>query len=365
MKKKIFISVFMILVSVAMITAATMAWFTDSANAGKAEFTAGTVKIEAGRIIDVGDSESGTKLGTFLPDKVVEADQEKDIDGEYVLPERSNPDVVLNHSDDFFSLGFGGTLIVEFEHGIYEPEIVIVTEVTGGNYPEELADVYVSATGDSWDNIGTATNDGSGTYKISSLNINGNIPYVKYVKIEDATKPEEFDPRPAGNPPDGFDLKTIEITGYYAEEDNWNPGDCDTRMYFVENTGTKSINLRGKFVGEWYEFNGTNWVKWLKGNEKDVVTISLADGEDTDWKKEGDYFYFMDPIPGTYSEENADDRTVELKVKVCLAGEDTDNDYQGKRYIISTVFEAIQASNDAPHLAEGWKLDENFYKTND
>ena len=53
MKKKIFISVFMILVSVAMITAATMAWFTDSANAGKAEFTAGTVKIEAGRIIDV------------------------------------------------------------------------------------------------------------------------------------------------------------------------------------------------------------------------------------------------------------------------------------------------------------------------
>ena len=102
-----------------------------------------------------------------------------------------------------------------------------------------------------------------------------------------------------------------------------------------------------------------------KRNEKDVVTISLADGEDTDWKKEGDYFYFMDPIPGTYSEENADDRTVELKVKVCLAGEDTDNDYQGKRYIISTVFEAIQASNDAPHLAEGWKLDENFYKTND
>ena len=86
---------------------------------------------------------------------------------------------------------------------------------------------------------------------------------MKYVKIEDATKPEEFDPRPAGNPPDGFDLKTIEITGYYAKR-QLEPGDCDTRMYFVENTGTKSINLRGKFVGEWYEFNGTNWVKWLK-----------------------------------------------------------------------------------------------------
>ena len=85
MKKKIFISVFMILVSVAMITAATMAWFTDSANAGKPNLPQGLQRLSR-KNNRFSDSESGTKYGTFLPDKVVEADQEKDID-ENVLPE--------------------------------------------------------------------------------------------------------------------------------------------------------------------------------------------------------------------------------------------------------------------------------------
>lgn len=46
MKKKMLLILLAVAVSVSMIAAATMAWFTDEATAGNAEFTAGTVDIE-------------------------------------------------------------------------------------------------------------------------------------------------------------------------------------------------------------------------------------------------------------------------------------------------------------------------------
>jgi len=364
-KKRIIVSVFTIVVAAAVIAGGTMAWFTDKTEPTETVFTAGTVTIEAGRKIDINDSNSYEKYGTFFPDKVIFWKQGKDINGTPVLSGRSEPDVVLDNSDEFCSLGFDGELIVKFEHGIYEPEIVIVTEVTtDSSYPPESADVYVSATGeeDDWKRVGTANNGSKPEYTINELNILG-VPYVKYVMIKDVTEKEQYNPRPSGNPPDGFDVKSIQVKGYYTEEDNWNPGDCNTRIFTIENTGTKGIYLRGKLTGNWYQLDGEEWVEWLDGGEN-IVTISLADKDDTDWEEEDGYFYYMKSIPGTYSEQDPENRTVELKVKVCLAKE-TGNDYQGKRYIVNATFEAIQSSNNAPYLAEGWELEEDFYKTND
>ena len=367
MKKKIIVPIFIIIITAAMIAGGTMSWFTGSDEVDDAVFTAGTVTIEAGRKIDINDSNSYEKYGTFFPDKVIFWEQGKNIDEDNIDPDlgRSNPDVVLSDSDEFCSLGFGGELIVKFEHGIYEPEIVIVTEVTtDSSYPPESADVYVSATGeeDDWKRVGTANNGSKPEYTINELNKLG-VPYVKYVMIKDVTCVDQYGQRPSGNPPDGFDVKSIQVKGYYTEEDNWNPGDCNTRIFTIENTGTKGIYLRGKLTGNWYQLDGEEWVEWLDGGEN-IVTISLADKDDTDWEEEDGYFYYMNPIPGTYSGHNPENRTVELKVKVCLARE-TGNDYQGKRYIVNATFEAIQSSNNAPYLAEGWELEEDFYETND
>ena len=48
MKKKLVMGAFVLIISIAMVAAATMAWFTDFAESGEATFQAGTVSIEAG-----------------------------------------------------------------------------------------------------------------------------------------------------------------------------------------------------------------------------------------------------------------------------------------------------------------------------
>ena len=69
MKRRIVISVFTIIISVAVIAGGTMAWFTHSEDGGKTAFTAGTVSIEAGRIIDIEDSDSYKNILPFLQTK--------------------------------------------------------------------------------------------------------------------------------------------------------------------------------------------------------------------------------------------------------------------------------------------------------
>lgn len=352
MKRRIVISVFTIIISVAVIAGGTMAWFTHSEDGGKTAFTAGTVSIEAGRIIDIEDSDSYKKYSTFSPDKVIDVSQGKNRRGGSVAKDRSYSDVVLDDSSDaFFSLGFGGYIIVEFESPVYAPEIVIVTEITQGAYPTESAEVYVSTSlEDDWKYVGTATNEGrKGNEKENKFDITG-IPYVKYVKVVDVTEKDKFD---ENSDADGFDVKSIQVKGYYAEEDNWNPGDKNLRIFEITNTGTKAIHLRGKFTGSWYEYDedAEEWVI-VDNLNANVVSFELHEDEHG-WEKEGGWFYYKYTIPGTYP--NNEPSSVNLKINVCLDGEKTNDDYQGKRYILNGSFEAIQASNGASK-AKGWKI---------
>jgi predicted ribosomally synthesized peptide with SipW-like signal peptide len=374
LKKKILTSIFVILVCVAMISAATMAWFTDLDTAGEATFTAGTVSIEAGRKIAVNGEAEGTENiveGEFYPARVTDSHQGPAgiNQNKQVRTERSNEEAVLTleigqNESNFYSLGFGGWIIMEFDHSVYSPELVIVVEDTwGGSYPLETADIFVSKNGEdnSWVYAGKANNRNlqqnqtNTEFRISIDNI---LPYVKYVKVVDTTNVNDF-VQYSGNTVDGFDLNTVRIKGVTAEEDIWNPGDCDERVYTIVNKGSKSIKLRGLITGRWHEFDedSNGWIPWTPNPDKGVVTISAVDNS-SGWVKNGDYFYFEPDIPGTYGGTLKEARTVDLKVKVCLDGENSDNQYQGKRYIVTAAFEAIQASNGAAE-SNGWYIQPN------
>ena len=358
MVKKLYLGVFVLIVTASMLAAGTMAWFTSSANAPAATFTAGTVSIAANQSFSFQDDE--WLAGDILPKMVVSKSQGLRKDGLAILQNRSNPSSVLAKGGEFFSLGFTGHVTVEFYEKIVPGDtIAVVVEVTGGSYPLEKAEVFVSMDNQNWFPIGEVSNaTGGGYYKTSSILVpellDGQpfpISYARYIKLEDRTDSTlvEF-PGDA----DGFDVDAIYVQGAYRSATmNWNPGDRSPVSYTVVNTGSKSVHLRATFSGNWYQYNETtySWIPWTPVPDKGVVTFNLPAG--SGWVEYGGKFYYDGTVAGTYGAPTT--TSVPLPIIVCLAGEDTDNEYQGKRFVLNAQFEAIQSSNGAA-AAQGWSF---------
>ncbi|MEM2335988.1 MAG: PKD domain-containing protein [Candidatus Bathyarchaeia archaeon] len=180
-------------------------------------------------------------------------------DGTPVLPERSNPNNALGEPDDlFFSLGFGGWIIVGFPYPIANRagDDVLVIETTWGTYPLEKADVYVSRDGTEWVYAGTVDNKGNKEVPIPT-----GLTWVNYVKIVDTTDPTPFEPTA-----DGFDVNAVgafyaltevylEITVTVGGTTQPNPG---TYIYsFGTNVSVSAIPGSGYYFDHW-ELDGVN-----------------------------------------------------------------------------------------------------------
>lgn len=75
-----------------------------------------------------------------------------------------------------------------------------------------------------------------------------------------------------------------------------------------------------------------------------------------DWELGPDgYWYYQYPIEGTFSGAPASERRVCLTVTITLDGPSTGNEYQGAQYLFSTFFEAIQSSQGASLTEWSWE----------
>ncbi len=143
-----------------------------------------------------------------------------------------------------------------------------------------------------------------------------------------------------------YDLTvTLEKVDNGVNPDNWNPGDCSQRIYTVENTGTECFKIRTKISTQWYEWqqdpmgsethNGQkgNWVEWTPDPDLDVVSITTCKNQ-KDWIKavDGHWYYTRngkEPIILLSGHKAV------MCLDVCLDGPKTDNQYQGKRFVIN------------------------------
>lgn len=116
---------------------------------------------------------------------------------------RSNPADALGASDGaFVSLGYGGELTVGFAQNMSGNLLLAVQEVTGGPYPLETADVYVSTSAAGpWTLVGEATNEEGLGDGITSLAVN---TCYQYVRIIDTTDGDLHDATS-----DGFDIDSF------------------------------------------------------------------------------------------------------------------------------------------------------------
>jgi hypothetical protein len=134
-------------------------------------------------------------------------------DGTPVREARSDPEQGLvfetgRDESNFFSLGFGGWLIAEFDCDIMNGEgnDVKIIEDTWGSYPLEKAEIYASQDGTNWVYLGEADNTNKqDIHTISEFDL-GDLEWARYIKVVDTS-----DPAVHNNNADGYDLNAIEV----------------------------------------------------------------------------------------------------------------------------------------------------------
>lgn len=99
----------------------------------------------------------------------------------------------------FFSLGFGGTITLQFNNPVMGG--VVVVESTNPGYPSEEAQVEVSSDNATWTNLGSVTQTGELSQGESSV-------CVRYVRITDISSPDNF----VDDTADGYDVDGVRIT---------------------------------------------------------------------------------------------------------------------------------------------------------
>jgi hypothetical protein len=99
----------------------------------------------------------------------------------------------------FVSLGFGGSLTLQFDNGISNG--VFVVESTNPDYPVEHAQVDLSADGSTWFSAGSVDQTGSVTQP-------DNLACAQYVRITDTSNSADFSEDTA----DAYDVDGVQAT---------------------------------------------------------------------------------------------------------------------------------------------------------
>ncbi len=122
-------------------------------------------------------------------------------DGSNVPATRSNPNSAVGPAENntvegnFFSLGFGGNIVLKFDNPISNG--VVVVEATNPGYPTEKAKVELSADGVTWLNAGTVSEDGA-------VLMPERLSCAKYARLTDVSNKADFP-----NDADGYDVDGV------------------------------------------------------------------------------------------------------------------------------------------------------------
>lgn len=141
--------------------------------------------------------------------------------------------------------------------------------------------------------------------------------------------------------------------------ENLNPGDCAKLCWDIVNTGTKRAEIRVKINSGWEKLSDGEWVPYnpeedglLPGDYEGRAAFLFPKGDNwivyEDKEDGGLWLYYVNgPLAGTY-DNDGEGESVKLCLVVGFDGPNMDNRYQGKRFKISGVVQAVQTTNGAP-----------------
>lgn len=204
----------------------------------------GTIYVGAHAVVALLDVTEAPFYGT----EIVDYWQGPKKDGNPVREARSDPENGLYYEtgrdeSNFFSLGFEGWIILEFDCPIPNGEgddIRVIEDTWGGGYPLETADVYASQDGTNWFYLGEADNTDLDIIHTVSFFDLGDLEWAKYIKVVDTTNPA-----PHNNAADGYDLNAVE-----ALHDCVKVVDMETAWGFTTENGI--------------DFGGSSWAMYFE-----------------------------------------------------------------------------------------------------
>jgi hypothetical protein len=139
-------------------------------------------------------------------DSVVSTSQGLMKDGGAVPAIRSNGASMLGVAENdtvegnFYSLGFGGNIVLGFDNGISSGAMVV--EATNPGYPGEHANVEMSEDGTTWVMAGSITQDGT-------VDIPDQLTCARFIRVTDTSNTADFSDDTA----DGFDVDGVQAQG--------------------------------------------------------------------------------------------------------------------------------------------------------
>jgi hypothetical protein len=122
-----------------------------------------------------------------------------------VNPSRSDPSSTLGPAENtdldgtFFSLGFGGSITLKFDNKLSAGAIIVESTRDPNNYPNETAQVEISADGSTWYTAGQVDRDGQ-------VGMPNEITCAQYVRITDTSNPADYPDDEA----DGYDVDGVQ-----------------------------------------------------------------------------------------------------------------------------------------------------------
>ncbi len=145
--------------------------------------------------------------GEEWADTVIDSNQGLRKDGSPVIAARSNLDAAKVGEYDtieshFFSLGFGGSIVLGFDNYIINGpgDDIELVEATNETYPDETVDVHASPDNNTWWYLGNFSKDAL----IDLSDYSSSIVFAKYIRLTDTTNPALHN-----NSADAYDLDGV------------------------------------------------------------------------------------------------------------------------------------------------------------
>ncbi len=364
-KTKLFLSLLTILLAVALVGGATMAWFTD-ADSVTNKFEAGTVDVEAERT----SHSSKIIQENWNPGDCTELDICVENTGSKSINLRAKIQSGWLPSALRLLVVYTGTEVqlvaVEWDStckGCTGTEGPIATGKYSFSAPGPNS--YMNGTFAQLDNEIWIQN-GSG-YRVWCVDRLNTISGTNDVKIYDPFCNENW-------------YKEIESENTITVPQQWKNIPWGKLIYIINqkflengveiNEEVKTVEVMDIQQAIWFLIHSSFHSGGIHNDyDVDVANAIIADTNlnwelptenvtfnlGADWQEgEDGWWYYKGIIPGTYSNPEVVARKICLDLLFCLTGSTTGNNYQGAQYWFTTIFEAVQSSNDASD--DAWQM---------